>query len=241
MDALASVVFAILVIDFVRLSGATSHDVVTKTVMEVGAIAVGLLGIVYVFIANIGATSVERFGLFDTGAPVLSTSASFLFGDFGQIILAIIVLLACLSTSIGLITSCGTYFHKLTPKISYKLYVVIFSVAAFGLSMFGLKTIISAAIPVLMLLYPLTIVIILLALANNVFGGRRCVYAWTMAFTMISALMSGLETAGIAPDFLEGLFVEYIPFQGVGMGWVSFAILGFIVGLIHKGLVSKNK
>lgn len=241
MDALASVVFAILVIDFVRLSGASSRGVITKTVMEVGAIAVGLLGIVYIFIANIGATSVARFGLFDTGAPVLSTSASYLFGDFGQIILAIIVLLACLSTSIGLITSCGTYFHKLTPQISYKLYVVIFSVAAFGLSMFGLKTIISAAIPVLMLLYPLTIVIILLALAHNVFGGRRCVYAWTIAFTMISALMTGLETAGIAPDFLENLFVEYIPFQGAGMGWVSFAILGFIVGLIHKGLVSNNK
>ncbi|MDU2576911.1 MAG: branched-chain amino acid transport system II carrier protein [Veillonella sp.] len=227
MDALASVVFAILVIDFVRLSGATSRAVITKTVMEVGAIAVGLLGIVYVFIANIGATSVERFGLFDTGAPVLSVSANYLFGEFGQIILAIIVLLACLSTSIGLITSCGTYFHKLTPKISYKLYVVIFSVAAFGLSMFGLKTIISAAIPVLMLLYPLTIVIILLALLHNVFGGRRCVY--------------GLETAGIAPAALEQLFTQYIPFQAAGMGWVSFAILGFIVGLIHKGLVSENK
>ena len=241
MDALASVVFAILVIDFVRLSGATSRAVITKTVMEVGAIAVALLGIVYVFIANIGATSVERFGLFETGAPVLSVSANYLFGDFGQIILAIIVLLACLSTSIGLITSCGTYFHKLTPKISYKLYVVIFSVAAFGLSMFGLKTIISAAIPVLMLLYPLTIVIILLALVNNMFGGRRCVYAWTMAFTMISALMTGLETAGIAPAALEQLFTQYIPFQAAGMGWVSFAVLGFVVGLIHKGLVSENK
>ena len=241
MDALASVVFAILVIDFVRLSGATSRAVITKTVMEVGAIAVGLLGIVYVFIANIGATSVERFGLFETGAPVLSVSANYLFGEFGQIILAIIVLLACLSTSIGLITSCGTYFHKLTPKISYKLYVVIFSVAAFGLSMLGLKTIISAAIPVLMLLYPLTIVIILLALLHNVFGGRRCVYAWTMAFTMISALMTGLETAGIAPTALEQLFAQYIPFQSAGMGWVSFAVLGFVVGLIHKGLASDNK
>ena len=39
MDALVSVVFAILVIDFVRLTGATSRDVITKTVMEVGAIA----------------------------------------------------------------------------------------------------------------------------------------------------------------------------------------------------------
>ncbi len=238
MDALASVVFAILVVDFVRLTGATSRDIITKTVVEVGAIAVALLGIVYVFIANIGATSVERFGLFETGAPVLTASADFLFGATGQVILAVIVLLACLSTSIGLITSCSTYFHKLYSKISYKAFVVLFSVAAFALGLFGLKTIINAAIPVLMLLYPLTIVIIFLALGDGLFGGRRCVYAWTMALTMISALMSGLETAGWAPDALQALFSEYIPFQGIGMGWVSFAVLGFIIGLIHKGLAS---
>lgn len=239
MDALASVVFAILVIDFVRLSGATSRVVVTKTVMEVGAIAVALLGIVYIFIANIGATSVERFGLFETGAPVLTASADFLFGAVGQVILAVIVLLACLSTSIGLITSCSTYFHKLYSKISYKVFVVIFSIAAFGLGMFGLKTIISAAIPVLMLLYPLTIVIIFLALSDALFDGRRCVYSWTIGLTMISALMSGLETAGWAPDVLKAVFTQYIPFQGVGMGWVSFAVLGFIFGLIHKALKSE--
>ena len=50
--------------------------------------------------------------------------------------------------------------------------------------------------------------------------------------------MGGLETAGWAPDAIESLFTQYIPFQGIGMGWVSFAILGFIIGLIHKGLVS---
>lgn len=238
MDALASVVFAILVVDFVRLSGASSRAVITKTVMEVGAIAVALLGVVYIFIANIGATSVERFGLFETGAPVLTASADYLFGAVGQSILAVIVLLACLSTSIGLITSCSTYFHKLYSKISYKVFVVIFSLAAFLLGLFGLKTIISAAIPVLMLLYPLTIVIILLALADNLFSGSRYVYKWTIGLTMISALMSGLETAGWAPDAIESLFVQYIPFQGIGMGWVSFAVLGFIIGLIHKGLVT---
>ena len=72
MDALASVVFAILVIDFVRLSGATSRAVITKTVMEVGAIAVRPSWYrIYVFIANIGATSVERFGLFETGGSCI--------------------------------------------------------------------------------------------------------------------------------------------------------------------------
>ncbi len=50
-----------------------------------------------------------------------------------------------------------------------------------------------------------------------------------------------LKPAGIAPTALEQLFAQYIPFQSAGMGWVSFAVLGFVVGLIHKGLASDNK
>lgn len=241
MDALASIVFAVLVIDFVKMSGATTREAITKSVMEVGIIAVSLLGIVYVFIANIGATSVERFGIFDTGAPVLSASAQYLFGGLGSIILAIIVLLACLTTSIGLVTSCATYFNSLYSKLSYKALVLIFSVAAFFVSMYGLKTIISAAIPMLMLLYPLTIVIILLALTNNLFAGRRCVYVWTVGLTMIAALVSGLESANMAPSAIEAIFTQYVPFHKVGMGWVGFTIVGFIVGLLHKSIVKESK
>ena len=76
-----------------------------------GIIAVGCLAFVYIFISKIGADSVMAFGIQDTGAPVLSKSAMILFGDVGAIILAIIVLLACLSTAIGLISSCARYLR----------------------------------------------------------------------------------------------------------------------------------
>lgn len=236
MDALASIVFAVLVIDFVKLSGARSRDEITKSTMKAGGIAVGLLGLIYIFVANIGATSVERLGILDTGAPVLAESAKFFFGNLGAVVLAVIVLLACLTTSIGLITSCASYFHTIYSRISYKAYAIIFTVFSFCISIYGLKTIIAAAVPVLMLLYPLTIVLIFLALFHRFYGGRRCVYVLTIAFTFVAALMSGLETAGIAPASLETLFSQYVPFHAVGMGWFPLAIFGFIVGLIVKSL-----
>lgn len=237
MDALASIVFAVLVIDFVRLAGASTKKEITGSVLKTGVVAVALLGIVYIFIANIGATSVQQLGLLDTGAPVLSKSAHFYFGNFGAIVLGIIVCLACLTTSIGLITSCANYFSKLIGGLGYKGYVVLFSVAAFIVSMYGLKTIISAAIPMLMLLYPLTIVIILLALLHNAFGGRRAVYAWTMGFTMISALVSGLDAASMTPQVISVLFNTYVPFQALGMGWVCFTVVGFVIGLLYAAAV----
>ena len=113
MDAIASLVFAILVIEFVMEDGATTPSAITREVFKAGAIAVGCLGFVYIFVAKIGADSVAAFGIQETGAPVLSKSAMILFGNAGAVILAVIVLLACLSTAIGLITSCASYFNEL--------------------------------------------------------------------------------------------------------------------------------
>ena len=92
MDAIASLVFAILVIEFVMEDGATTPSAITREVFKAGAIAVGCLGFVYIFVAKIGADSVAAFGIQETGAPVLSKSAMILFGNAGAVILAVIVL-----------------------------------------------------------------------------------------------------------------------------------------------------
>lgn len=126
LDALASFVFGILVIEFVTQHGATTRHEVMGATMRAGMIAIGCLGVVYIFIAGLGAASVEQLGILDTGAPVLAGSARLLFGEPGALILAVIVLLACLTTSIGLVTACASYFHSQFGGLSYKGYAVAF-------------------------------------------------------------------------------------------------------------------
>lgn len=237
LDALASFVFGILVIEFVTLSGAQTREEITRATLKAGLIAVGCLGVVYVFIASLGATSVEQLGILDTGAPVLAESARLLFGELGAMILAVIVLLACLTTSIGLVTSCAQYFSTQFGGISYKWYAVLFSVVSTGVGMFGLKTIITSAIPVLMFLYPLAIVLILLAFLHPLFKGRQCVYAWTVACTFITALVSGLETAKVDLGSVGQFFASQVPMHTIGMDWIVFGGGGFVIGLIHRALV----
>ena len=241
MDAIASLVFAILVIEFVMEDGATEPAAITKEVFKAGLIAVSCLAFVYIFIAKIGADSVAAFGIQETGAPVLSKSAMILFGNVGAVILAVIVLLACLSTSIGLITSCATYFNELVGNIGYKKWVTIFTVISFFVAMFGLKTIIVAAIPVLMFIYPLVVAIIILTFLNNLFDGRQCVYAWTIGLTLIPALVTGLQTAKISLGPIDNIFNTMVPLHTLGMGWISFTIAGFIIGFIWRAAVSSNK
>ena len=237
LDALASFVFGILVIEFVTLSGAQTRDEITRATLKAGLIAVGCLGVVYIFIASLGATSVEQLGILDTGAPVLAESARLLFGELGAMILAVIVLLACLTTSIGLVTSCAQYFSTQFGGISYKWYAVLFSVVSTGVGMFGLKTIITSAIPVLMFLYPLAIVLIALAFLDPVFKGRQCVYAWTVACTFITALVSGLETAKVDLGSIGQFFATQVPMHTIGMDWIVFGGIGLVIGLIHRALV----
>jgi len=146
-------------------------------------IAALLLALVYVFISNIGTTSVSVLGLQKTGAGVLTGATTFYFGNVGKILLFVIVFLACLTTSVGLVTACATYFVRLYDKISYKTYVVGLSLFSFAVGNYGLAAIIKGAVPVLVLLYPLTMVLILLGFANNLFGGKKVVYASTALVT----------------------------------------------------------
>lgn len=241
MDAIASLVFAILVIEFIMEDGVTVPREITKYVFKAGFVAVTCLAVVYVFVAKIGADSVAAFGLQSTGAPVLSLSAMILFGNVGALILAVIVLLACLSTSIGLITSCAAYFHELNGSIGYRAWVTIFSVVSFLVALFGLKTIITAAIPVLMFIYPIVVVLVILTFLHKLFDGRQCVYAWTIGLTLITALINGTQTAKISLGPVDTFFNTMVPFHSIGMGWICFAVIGFIIGLVWKGAVAAKK
>lgn len=241
LDAIASFIFATLVISFVKEGGVTHPKAIMKQVLLSGSIAVALLAFIYIFIAKIGADSVTPLGILETGAPVLAGSAKILFGNLGAAILAVIVLLACLSTSVGLVTCCAAYFMRLLGHFSYKTYAVIFCVISYLVGLFGLKTIIVSTIPVLMFIYPLLVALICLIFLDKFFGGRQCVYAWTIAFTFVMATINLLETAGVNLGSFETMLQTYVPLHTFGMGWIPFAAVGFVIGLIWKAAVLEKK
>ena len=241
LDAIASFIFATLVISFVKEGGVTQPKAIMKQVLLSGSIAVALLAFIYIFIAKIGADSVTQLGILETGAPVLAGSAKILFGNLGAAILAVIVLLACLSTSVGLVTCCAAYFMRLLGHFSYKTYAVIFCVISYLVGLFGLKTIIVSTIPVLMFIYPLLVALICLIFLDKFFGGRQCVYAWTIAFTFVMATINLLETAGVNLGSFETMLQTYVPLHTFGMSWIPFAAVGFVIGLIWKAAVPEKK
>lgn len=243
MDALASLVFGIIVINAVRAMGVTSTRGVLAATAKSGVVATIFLGIIYVGIAYLGATSTEAFGLFETGGPALSSAASHYFGMAGTILLTIVIILACLTTSIGLMTACGEYFHTLFPKISYKLFVTFFTTLTFVVANFGLANIINYSTPVLMFLYPLAIVLILLAFLSPLFHHARVVYVSAIVVTFMVSIIDGIKTFCdlLELDYFDWLasiisfYQETLPLYNEGLGW----LLPVVSVILVTGVISR--
>ena len=171
---------------------------------------------------------------------MLSKTANFYFGVPGNILLGVIVLLACLSTAVGLITSCSEYFNRLCPGIPYKIFVVINTVVSMALANKGLSSILTFSIPMLMLLYPLTIVIILLVFLHKLFGGSRIVYFCTMMATLAVGLLDAYKAAFGFSEEVATDINGALPLYNVGLGWLLPATVGFILGCILNAAIKKK-
>ncbi len=250
MDTLASLAFAIIVINAAKFYGSKSEKEVASVTLKSGVISVVLLALVYIFVARIGAISQNLFELNDkgllthagkvvSGGTILSVTSHYFIGNVGQVVLALVIFLACLTTSTGLVTACSEYFQRLVPKVSHKVWATIFTLGSTALYFNGLTVIINWSVPVLYLLYPLTIALVFITFLAKTFGDRKEVYLTTTVFTFVPALYDSVSTFAAMtkwfelPKSLVHFFTKVVPLGSYSMGWVPFAVLGFLVGFVY--------
>ncbi|MYL70551.1 branched-chain amino acid transport system II carrier protein [Halobacillus litoralis] len=249
MDALGGLALGIVVITAIRHMGITDTKAIAQTTWKSGIFAMVLMMLIYGLIAYMGASSVSVVGNLENGGLTFAAVAKHYFGPYGAILLAIIIVLACLKTSIGLIIACSEFFHTVYPKISYKTFVLILSLLSFMIANFGLTNIIQYAIPVLMFLYPMAIVLILLGLSSKLFQHKQSVYAGAMMLTVFVSTIDGYNALlgtipGVANPLLDSVstfYQSYLPLYGIGLGWILPALIGAILGyLLKEGKTSES-
>lgn len=233
MDTIAALNFGIVIALAIRSKGIEDDKAVVSLSIKAGLIAGILLAIIYAMLAHLGATSGGRFGLTENGAQTLTNITTYIFGKPGAILLALIFTLACLTTCVGLITSCSQYFATLTKKISYENWVRILTVFSMLMANMGLTKILSVSVPILNAIYPIAIMLIVLAMFDFIFKGNRYVYGLTILFTGIVSLIDAIVQVGIAKESLVKL-ISYLPLYSEGLAWIVPAVVGIILGLILK-------
>ncbi|PAD39271.1 branched-chain amino acid transport system II carrier protein [Terribacillus sp. 7520-G] len=241
MDTLAAFVFGIIVINSVKNIGITDRKSILGFTWKAALIAAALLALIYTSLSYLGATSVAGIGLLDNGGAVLAGVSESYYGSFGNVLLGLIVLGACLTTSIGLVTACSSYFSRLLPKVSYNVIAIALSAFSAVVANAGLANIITFSVPVLTIIYPLAIVLILLTFLHNAFAGSRAVYLISLLFTFAVSLMEGLNAAGIPIQGVQDFLTDNLPLYSLGLGWLLPAIIGAVIGFIVHLATGSNR
>ncbi len=248
MDALASLAFGIVVVQVIRGLGVEEPGAVAGSTVKAGIFSCLLMALIYLAVTIVGTQSRGALQAADNGGIALAQIAQYYLGKAGLFVLAATVTFACLKTAVGLITSCAETFSALFPKgPTYRIWAVIFSLVSFLIANLGLSTIIEFSLPVLMFLYPLAIVLVLLALLGKFFEHSKAVYNSTIVFTLIAAVYDLLRS--LPSSLIEGWHMEpmlkaignVLPFSELGLGWVCPALLGLVIGLIIRYAAKSKK
>lgn len=242
MDVLASLAFSIIVINSIKNLGVTEPKEIAKFTVKSGIITLILMSIIYGFLVYMGSSSLGQIPLMENGGLTLSKISNYYFGFYGRILLAIIVIIACLKTTVGLITACSETFNIIFPKISYFKFISIVTGISFLVSNIGLNSIIKLSTPVLSFLYPIAIVLMLLIFLSPLFKNNKSVYKITILFTSVASFFDGLNTFANLYNIeilinLSKYIGKILPLYNLGFGWITPAILGFVIGIFY---VKKN-
>lgn len=231
LDGLAALAFAIVVITAIKDMGVNSSQGIVKYTIFCGLFAGIGLGVVYLALGFVGAQVSGEEG-FANGGAILASIVNRQMGTFGNAVLGLAVLLACLTTAIGLSTSFSGYIHDLKPNWSYRSILTVVVVFSFAVSNIGLSQMIKITLPALVMVYPPIVTLTLLSFAKKFIGKNRESYVLAMLFALIIGIFDGLKTAAVDLGSVGEFLSSYIPFYDLGIGWVVPAIVGAAIGLL---------
>ncbi|MFK5883111.1 MAG: branched-chain amino acid transport system II carrier protein [Candidatus Izemoplasma sp.] len=233
MDTLAALNFGIVIALTVKGLGILDKKNAAVVSIKAGVVAGVLLVVVYAMLAHLGALSGGLFGQSENGAATLVNIVTHIFGDAGVVLLVTLFTLACITTSVGLITSTSQYFATLTNKLDYKFFVRAVTVVSLMLANLGLSTILKVSVPVLFAIYPIAIVLILLSLFYKSNGKNDVVYQVTVGMTAVVSCVDALEKAGLSLPGVSNLF-QKLPLYSVSLGWILVSSISFLVIFVFK-------
>ncbi|MFT4452409.1 branched-chain amino acid transport system II carrier protein [Parvimonas sp. G1425] len=199
-----------------------------KVILSSSIIAFICLSIVYGGLCFLGASSKLNVEGAKNGTVILLNFTNALFGRTGILMLSVIVILACLTTSVALTGGVSEYFAEIMPKIPYKIWVMIVCFASFIFSCLGVDAIIKLAVPLLFTLYPPIIILILTSLLRNKIACNKAI-----KYSAILSIIIGFITV-LNDSFGILGFIKLLPLSSLSFGYLIPAIIVFVIVAIFE-------
>ncbi|NQJ20323.1 branched-chain amino acid transport system II carrier protein [Streptococcus suis] len=234
LDALASIAFSVVAVNTLKQLGFSSKKEYVSTIWSVGLIVALAFSALYVGLAFLGnhfpvPSDVLASKEIHKGVYVLSQVTQAIFGTSAQIFLAAMVIVTCFTTTAGLIVSSGEFFAERFPRFSYKVYATIFTLIGFGIANLGLSKIIAFSIPVLLILYPITICIVLITIVNKFVP--LSTYGMQLTVGVVTILSLAQVLAGQFNWTVVSKIISALPLAEQSLAWLLPALVGIVLSL----------
>ncbi|MEG0481415.1 MAG: branched-chain amino acid transport system II carrier protein [Clostridium sp.] len=239
MDALGALVVANILVTTLNGFNITSNRDIVKYSSYAAIIASVLLSIIYAGLSYVGAVYSKSFE-FTNGGDLLASATYSMFGNSGAYLLAIVIALACLSTSIGVTSASSRFFSERIGRLSYRAWVIIVTIVSFFISNIGLDAIISITVPVLTIIYPGAIVIIVLGFFSKYLENCKYVYSVGVYTAFIISLINTIDVLSIKIPFITDA-IRLLPLYNVSLSWilptVILTLFSYILGVTIRKIV----
>ncbi|HEP1806225.1 TPA: branched-chain amino acid transport system II carrier protein [Streptococcus suis] len=234
LDALASIAFSVVAVNTLKQLGFSSKKEYVSTIWSVGFVVALAFSALYVGLAFLGnhfpvPADVLASKEIHKGVYVLSQATQAIFGPSAQIFLAAMVIVTCFTTTVGLIVSSGEFFAERFSRFNYKVYATLFTLIGFGIANLGLSKIIAFSIPVLLILYPITICIILITIVNKFVP--LSTYGMQLTVGVVTALSLVEVLAGQFNWTAVSKIISALPLAGQSLAWLLPALVGIVLSL----------
>ncbi|QQX80821.1 branched-chain amino acid transport system II carrier protein [Shewanella sp. KX20019] len=233
MDSLGAIGFGFVIINAIKSNGVDNPKSITKMVFIIAGIYAVLMTACYVSIAYIGATSSAVANGATNGGEILISYVVYQFGMLGQLLFSAIIIVACLTTVVGLSSAFGGYFHD---KLGFPYKPTVVAVVALtGLvSNFGLDQIITFSLPAILILCPvaMSLVISVLVFGSEKTAGKQIITAMITATTF--ATFDSLNMVGLTSEGLNSILSQFVPLYDDHASWV---IPFVVVIVIMKAII----
>jgi LIVCS family branched-chain amino acid:cation transporter len=230
--AIAAVVSGAVVIVTLKKQQALSF--VEKKVFIVKASLVAAMGLFIVFVGLIytGALLQGHFDETATRTEILSGISFLTLGANGQAFLSVLITLACFTTAVGVVTGTSDFIKGLFKEssLAYQLTAILCCIIGVLVGQLDVNTILLIAVPVLLLIYPITVAMIFLhALPNSLITKK------TFKAVIYTTLLFTIPDVGVAMGIEFLLPVqEWLPLGIYNLGWLLPAFIVVVLGNLFQ-------
>ena len=165
MDALAALAFTPIIVESIVKKGHKKQ--LLKKTIQASLIAVIGLAFVYISLTFLG-SSVSKSIDTESRVQLLNFISEEILGNEGKFVLLIAIIMACFTTSVGLISSISNIFVEFSKnKFNYKITAFTIAAVSLLLSILGVESIVKLTGPFLQFVYPLAILLVLFNLIGK--------------------------------------------------------------------------